>query len=182
MSDDNELPDGEKNEEVKQEQQVSPTAELEAKIAKLQKDLDNARKSEKFAKSTKEELAARVAELEAQGEWKTKYEQAEEKLKNFALDTVLTKAAEAAKAKSIPAVLKLIDRSAIKVEDGVVDTKAVETAIANAKKDYGVLFEEVQLPAAGRAAEGDVTSGFQKEIRAAKSFKEIEEVMAKYNK
>ena len=98
------------------------------------------------------------------------------------MDGALTEAAKAAKAKSVPAVLKLIDRSAIEVKDGVADAKAVEAAVAKAKQDYAVLFEEVQLPPAGRAAEGDVISGYDKEIRSAKSIDEIKSVMKRYNK
>ena len=81
--------DTQEDAKVVEQKAANPTVELEAKIAKLSRDLENARKSEKFAKSTKEELAARVTELEAQGEWKNKYEFAVEQLKNITLDTCL---------------------------------------------------------------------------------------------
>jgi outer membrane murein-binding lipoprotein Lpp len=183
MVDTSEDVSAEAQEEIKEvtQQVASPIGDLEAKIVKLTKDLDNARKGEKFAKSTKEELSARITELEAQGEWKSKYEQAEEKLKNFTLDTVISDAAKAARAKDTKAILKLVDRSTIVYNNGVVDTKSVEAAISATKKEFGLLFEAVELPPGGRAAEGDVTSGYQKEIRAAKSIKDIEAVMAKYN-
>lgn len=191
MSDDktNTGSDGQ-NEEQKQQEQVEnkqvDTTALEANIAKLTKDLENARKGERFAKSTKEDLQKRVDELEASfnanSEYKAKYEQAEEKLKNFALDGALTEAAKAAKAKDVKAVMKLVDRSAIVIKDGVVDTKTIEVAMAQTKKDYEILFDKVELPPSGRAAEGASTNDYQKEIYAAKSFKEIEAVQKKYNK
>lgn len=179
-----EAPEGETQETqaTKQDAESNPTSELEAKIAKLTKDLENARKGERFAKSTKEELAKRVEELEAQGDWKARAEAAELKLKDYVLDSQIEKAALAAKAKDVKAVTKLIDRSVIKFENGSVDTKSVENAIAAAKKEFAILFDEVQVPQAGRAAEGEVTSGYEKEIRAAKSFPEIKAVMRKYNK
>lgn len=166
--------------EVKE--QSNPVTELETTIAKLTKDLENARKGEKYAKATKEELTAKLASFEEQGDYKAKYEEATAKIQNMAMDGALTEAAKSAKAKSIPAVLKLIDRTGIEVKDGVADAKAIETAIAKAKQDYGILFEEVQLPPTGRAAEGNVTSGYDKEIRAAKSTAEIVAVMKRYNK
>ena len=182
-------PEGQ-NEEKKQEQSSDnkpvDTSKLEADIAKLQKDLENARKGERFAKSTKEDLQKQVDDLtekaKAHEDYKTKYEQAEQRLKDFALDGALTEAAKSAKAKDVKAVLKLVDRSAIALKDGVVDTKTVEAAIAQTKKDYEILFDKVETPAAGRASEGANTSDYQKEIYAAKSQEEIAAVMKKYNK
>jgi ATP-dependent exoDNAse (exonuclease V) beta subunit len=181
----NETPDGEEKEELVQEPEselVSKLSQLQADLEKTTKNLEAARKGEKFAKATKEELAKRVEELEAQGEWKTKYEQAEHKLKTLSLDSAIGDAAKAAKAKDVKAVLKLVDRDSIVIKDGVVDTKSVELAIAKAKGEFGVLFEEVQIPQAGRAAEGDVTGGFEKEVRAAKSIADITAIMKRYNK
>ena len=185
--------DGQDEGQAEQEQAVEKqtgtqvdATKLEAEIAKLTKDLENARKGERFAKSTKEDLLKRVDELEAltatHSDYKSKYEQAEEKLKEVVLNGALAEAAKAAKAKDVKAVLKLVDRSAIVMTDGVVDAKSVDAAMAQARKEYEILFEKVALPPAGRAAEGDVTGDYQKEIYAAKSQKEIEAVMRKYNK
>ena len=190
MSDDNtSSPEGQEVTEKQEQAQEAPKVDvsaLEAQVAKLQKDLDNARKSERFAKTTKEDLQKRVEELEAakgeEANWKARYEQAESRLKEQALDAALTEAAKAAKGKDIKAILKLVDRDSIAFKDGVADARAVAEAMNKAKQEFSLLFDKVETPPAGRAAEGSVLSDFQKEIRAAKSHAEIMEVMKRHNK
>jgi hypothetical protein len=150
--------------------------ELEAELEKARNNLQAARRFEKESKLTKAELEAQLAE---QGNYKDLYEQAVAKLTNIALDGALTEAAKAAKAKNLTGVLKLIDRSAIEVKDGVADATAVQAAIAKAKQEVPELFEAVEVPVAGRAAEGAVAGGFDKEVRAAKSWEELKKLAAK---
>lgn len=157
-------------------------SQLQKELETTKANLEKSRKGEKFNQAKRIELENQLKELSTGEDYKAKYEAAEAKLLNMALDVSLTEAAKAAKAKSIPAILKLIDRNSVVVNDGVVDTKTVEAAITKAKQEYGILFEEVQLPPTGRAAEGEVTAGYDKEIRAAKSHAELVAVMKKYNK
>ncbi len=155
---------------------------LEAELAKANDILAKARKGEKYAKQSKQELEQRVAELESQGDWKAKYEQLVQRENTRAIDAALSKALQdAAKPESLNAALKLIERAGIEVKDGQADAKAVEAAVLKAREDFPSLFVEVKTPAPVRAAEAAVTSGYEKEVRAAKSIEEIEAIARKYS-
>lgn len=154
-------------------------AELEAELTKTREILDKARKGEKFAKKTKDELEAQLKE---QGKYKELYEQTEAKLKALTVDSVLAEAARTAKAKNVAAVLKLVDRSKIEMKDGVADAASALKAIEAIRAEVGELFEQVQTPTPARAAETQPIGGYEKEIRTARTIKDIEAVLKKYNK
>lgn len=172
-----------KQEDAKTEVSVSDTekrlADLETELTKTREILEKARKGEKYAKQTKSELEQQLAE---QGKYKELYEQANNQLRNLAMDQVLTEAARNAKAKNIQAVMRLVDRSKIEIKDGAVDSEAVTKAIAQIRTDVSELFEPVEVPTTARAAETQPVGGYDREIRTAKSIKEIQAVMMKYNK
>jgi hypothetical protein len=159
--------------------EVTRIAELEAELDKARNNLQAARRFEKESKLTRAELEA---QLRDQGKFKELYEQAATQLKNIALDGALAEAAKAAKAKDVKAVLKLVDRSSIEVKNGIADAKSVESAVLKAKEEFSILFDHVETPAPKRAAEGAVTSGFEKELDACKSAADIQAVMRKYGK
>lgn len=159
-----------------------------AELAKLEKHLENSRKAEKHAKTELKRLqdaASGSSELEGKyAEAVEKLTAAEAKFRNRLIDEALNKALAEAKVKSLPIAAKLIDRSAIKVENDEVDSKSLDTIIAQLKKDDtdGVLFEPVETPDVKRSSEGPVVGGFEKEVRAARTQKEVEAVMKKYGK
>ena len=163
-----------------------------AELDKLSKNLEQSRKEEKFSKGElkrlKDELE-KASKNDALAELQGKYEAEvaartalETKIRNKLVDTALEAALKEAKAKSISTVMKLINRDDIKLENDEVDAKSVAAVIEKLRKEDSVLFDEVETPSVKRAAEGAVTGGYEKEIRAAKSQKEIEEVMRRYGK
>lgn len=171
--------------ETAQETEVSVSdtekrvAELQAELTKTQEILEKARKGEKYHKQSKSDLEKQVAEL---SKYKDLYEQTQNQIRTQAVDTALTKAAEQAKAKNVAAVLKLIDKNEIAIKDGAADAEAVAKAIEKVKSDVAELFEAQELPTPKRAAEGATLAGYDVEIRNAKSIKEIEAILKKYNK
>lgn len=157
-----------------------------AEMNKLQKNLENSRKGEKFAKTELQKLkeaSSSLAELQAN------YEQAvakstalEAKIRNDLVDAALKSALAESKAKSISTVMKLINRDEIKVENDTVDAESLSALITKLKSEDPILFEAVEAPEPKRSAEGATTGGFQKELSACKSQKEIEAVLRKYGK
>lgn len=185
----------EASDDAKQESQVEAVAEkatdaeskrvaeLEAELTKAREILEKARKGEKYHKQSKQELEQRVQELEAQGDWKAKYEQMVERENGRVLDTALSDALkDAVKPENVKAVLKLIDRSAINVKDGAADAKSIEAAVLKTKEEFPNLFVEVTTPAPKRAAEGAVTSGYVQELAAANTQAELDAVLKRYGK
>jgi len=87
---------------------------------------------------------------------------------------------------SVTSVAKLLDRSKIAVEDGKVDVTSVQSLIQELKTSDPALFTTVNtaaaIPPPKKAGEGDPVGGFEKEIRAATTQKQIEQVMRKYGK
>ena len=173
-------------------QQGKTVEELNAELEKLNKHLEQSRKEEKFSKSElkrlKDELE-KATKNDALNELQAKYEAEVEKtnhlqktIKTKAVKGALEKALTEAKAKSIPTVMKLINLDEVGYENDEVDTKSIEAVIAKLRKEDSVLFDEVETPSVKRAAEGAVAGGFEKEIRSAKTHKEIEEVMRRYGK
>lgn len=174
-----------------QETQVEPTiealkAELEsikAEAARKEAILEKARKGEKYAKRSKEELAEKLAALEEQGNYKELYESLVAQSNTKALEDQLAKAIEASGDVVDPkAFARLIDRQSIKVTEGVVDTKSLETAIAKTKQEFPGQLKVVDIPEPKRSGENTPQSGFEKEMSAAKTFDQIQAVMRKYNK
>lgn len=150
-------------------------ADLQAKLEKTTSNLQASRRFEQENKAKKSELEAQLNELSS---YKERAEQAENKLKTVALNGALQEAAKAAKAKNVPALLKLVDRSGLEVIDGEVDTKAIEVAIQKAREEAPELFEITEMPKTARAAEGAVTSGFEAELAAATKAGSPEQLMA----
>lgn len=161
-------------------------------LDKVMKNLEQSRKEERFNKTERKRLEEEVAKLsknEALTELQAKYEaevnrtntllQAQrQKLVDAALETAL----KDAKAKSISTVLKLINRDEIKVENDVVDAKSIEAQVARLRKEDSVLFDELETPSVKRTTEGAVTGSFEKELQAAKTQKDIEQIMRRHGK
>lgn len=161
-------------------------------LEKLSRNLEQSRKEEKFskteAKRLKDELD-KLAQNDQLAEIQGKYEAEvaartalETKIRTRLVDSALESALKDAKAKSISTVMKLINRDDIQVNGDEVDTASIQAVVDRLRAEDSVLFDEVETPSVKRAAEGAVVGGFEKEIRAAKTQKEIEDIMRRYGK
>lgn len=168
----------------------TPTAEerLAAVEAELVKKEELLNKVRKFEKENKEAAAKALAE---QGKFKELYDaelnkrtELEGKIKAGVVDSAIQEALKDSNAKSISTVMKLIDRNKIVFDGDAVDTKSIQSLIKELKTSDPVLFgdEAKPAPAVKKAGEGDVIGGFEKEIKAATTQKQIESVMRKYGK
>lgn len=192
----NQVPDAEGQKTVEAPQTLEAAlAEIE-KLKGITKEVISERDKQKgklrtFEKQQEEREQALQIE---QGKYKELYEKATSEvtalktgLKNKAVDAALKEVLQKAGARSVDTVAKLIDKSQIVVsdEDWTVDVESINAQIENLKKTDSILFgvgEGANLPPVKRPSDGNVTGGFEQEIRAAKSQKEIEAVMRKFGK
>lgn len=173
------------SEDQQQEAQVTENAaspdriaELEAALTKATENLEKARKGERHHKKQHEELKGLSAEAI---EWKQRYESLSSKVNEGAVNAALAGAISPAEAgDNMDAILALIDRSGITVIDGVVDTKALEAAVADVKKKFPPLFTKVEVPDVKRSGEGSKVGGREAELRAAKTMAEYQAVLKKH--
>lgn len=132
--------------------------------------------------------------LTEQGKFKDLYEAEQAKttalktgLRNKAVDSALKEVLQKAGARSVDTVAKLVDKSKVEVneEDFTVDQNSIQLQIEELKKTDPILFgvgEGTNLPPVKRPSDGNTTSSFETEMRAAKSQAEIQTVMKKYGK
>jgi len=170
------------------EEALSKLAELEEKY---NHNSDPLKKVRKYEKSNKQ--AAEQALLE-QSKYKELYETVNERANrlqqqirtqsvNQTLDGILKE--EGADAPNT--IKKLIDYSKIEVDDdGNIDIKSIDDQIKALKKSDPILFkkEKPTAPPVKRATDGTPTNGYEQELKAAvaaKSQKQVEAVMRKYN-
>lgn len=166
-------------------------ARLEADAAKNSELLTKLRRFEKENKTAAEKAQQRAEELERKvQEEEGKRTELETKIRNRIVDAALEKALVDAKATSPTTALKLLDKAAIKVDGEEVDAKSVQEMIEALQKSDPVLFSTdvkttetpMQHPPVRKATEGDVVAGYERDMRAAKSQKDIEAVLRKYGK
>ena len=160
------------------EQLKAAIQKQEALIEKLRQHEQRSLEAEKAAKKEKQTEVERVTEL---------YEQ---KLNAMALDAALEGELGKANARNIELAKKVIDTNSITVVDGRVDRMTVREAIEALKASDNYLFGDgatstvVEKPKAakpGRPAEGATEDVIKKEINAAKTQKELNAILAKYN-
>lgn len=124
--------------------------------------------------------------------------QVQAKYREDKLNAALTTALEAAGAKSIPTVLKILDKSSIQFdENGELITDSVVAAIQEVQKSDSILFGEITDPKsspsgqtppgknfsdldAKRAGQGDTKTAYMTELAAAKTKEEYMAVAIKY--
>lgn len=140
------------------------------------------------------ELQSKLAEIEKELETKSnELTSIKEGQKQKALESALSTALEAAGAKSISTVMKLIDKAKIQFnEEGNVSSDTIEAAVKEVMSSDPILFGDIDPkkaqnngqefldPGVKRAGEGGTEGAYQKEIKAAKNQKEIMAVMKKY--
>lgn len=157
---------------------VAKIEKQDALIEKLRQHEQQSLEAEKAAKKEKQTEVERVTEL---------YEQ---KLNSMALDAALEGELGKANARNIELAKKVIDTNSITVVDGRVDRMTVREAIEALKASDNYLFGDgatstvVEKPKAakpGRPAEGATEDVIKKEINAAKTQKELNAILAKYN-
>jgi hypothetical protein len=170
--------------------------QLEATKAELSKNQELLSKVRRFEKENKE--AGEKAKLE-QGKFKEMYEETqsklptvEAKLKDNALNGILTQQLTEAGAKSISTVMKLVDKSKVVFNDQMeVDPSSVKIIVDELKKSDPILFgepdkvEETKVQEkidVKRATDSSVLGGYEKEIKLAKTHNDIMAVMKKYGK
>lgn len=167
-----------------QEQLSAVQTELSAKEELLSK-------VRKFEKENKEAALAAEKKLAESGEFKQLYEAEaskaaswQEKYTKVLVENVVAEHLKEAGAVSVTSVAKLLDRSKIVIENDKVDTSSVQSLIQELKTSDPALFTQVTkpVPPPKKAGEGDPVGGFEKEIRAATTQKQIEIVMRKYGK
>jgi hypothetical protein len=157
---------------------VEKIEKQEALINKLREHEQKSLEAEKAAKKEKQTEVERVTELY------------EAKLNSMALDAALEGELGKANARNIELAKKVIDTNSITVVDGRVDRMTVKEAIEALKASDNYLFgdgatsEVVEKPKAakpGRPAEGATEDIIKKEINAAKTQKELNAILRKYN-
>lgn len=119
--------------------------------------------------------------------------------KNRFIDTTLTTALESAGARSIPTAIKLIDKSSLEWDGDNLKTDSVIGKIEELRKSDPILFGDTDpkssennhmdpgnlssnIPPVKTAGKGNVDGAFEKEIKACKNPKEIQQVLIKYGK
>lgn len=175
--------DTKKTEDQTTKKETDPAAEvssLQEQLSKLQKDL--------------EKLTKKNSELEESRD------KAKENLRTFKMDQALTGSLAEAGVVSSATALKLIDKSLIKFDDnGAIVSATVAAAVEALKTSDPILFKSVEQsttetsvvststekknPPVKRAGEGnDEVTSYQRELRAAKTTKELNAVLKKYGK
>lgn len=202
MSTDNKLETESTTQTVESENKGEVTvAELLEKNKALEAQL-------KDAIFTRDKAKLKSRELEETAVYKTKYEELfaqfetvnnelagiKEATKTEKLNSALTTALEAAGAKAINTVLKLIDKGQIQFgEDGQVVEESVANAVKAVMDSDPILFGEIDPkkaqsgldgldPGVKRAANKSVDNAFEIEIKTAKNLKEYEAICQKYNR
>ena len=189
VSDDTNQSQAEQTTEVNVADVEARIVELQAQIAKQSEIVEKARKGEKYQKTKADSEVKRIqAQYDAV---KARADALEEQIRTTAANASLREVLKDNGAKAVDTALKLIDRSALVYgEDGNVDAKSVEAAVKGLMESDSFLFAETQSeqaqasksPSAIRATETDKISGFQAEVKAATSAKDLEAVLRKYGK
>lgn len=165
--------------------------QLKAVQAELSTKEELLHKVRKFEKENKEAAALAQQQLAEQGKFKELYEAEASKSAEWQkryTDTVVGSALnaelQAAGVISVATAAKLIDKSKVEIGDDGVNTASIKSLIAELKASDPALFvsETKPVPPAVKAGEGDPVGGFEKEIRAATTQKQIEAIMRKYGK
>lgn len=201
MSTDNQLETESTTQTVDAENKSEVTVDLAEKVKSLENQL-------KEAITTRDKAKQKSRELEEAATYKTKFEELnaqfevvnneltgiKESTKTEKISSALQTALEAAGAKSINTVLKLIDKSQVQFdEQGQVVEESVVNVVKAVMDSDPILFGEADPkkaqsglgfldPGVKLAANKAVDDAFTTEIRQTKTIKEYEAVCKKYNR
>ncbi len=172
---------------------VSTRDKAKAKVRDLEVTLSSKAEIEKELEAAKVEREKLFTQFEStQAELNT----IKQNIRVKAIDSALTAALEAAGARSVNTVMKLIDKSSIEVdESGQIQTEKVVGLIqdlinsdpilfneASEKKDVVVNGNSISNPSVRRASNTPAQDAFTVEIKSAKSQREVDAILTKYNK
>lgn len=153
---------------------------------KHQKELiKNLRKYEKSYKEEQERI------LKEQDKYKELYEgsinqvnELKQSLTNLKLDSVLTNVIKDSGAKNVNIIQRLIDKSNVITEDGEIDIKSIQKQINSLQKEDPSLFglNEKDTPEIKKTSSADPVSSMEIEIKKAKTTKELEDILKRYNR
>lgn len=158
--------------------------------AEKAKDAELLKKLRKFEKENKERAEQEMVE---KGKYKELYEKVISERQTEKLNGAIEKALKESGVKALDTALALIDKSQIQVEDGEINEKSLAALVRETKKKHAILFEQESeakaetkaapvAPSVKRATEGSPVGGYEAEMRNARTQKEINAVLAKYQK
>lgn len=201
MSTDNQLEAESTTQTVDAENKSEVTVDLAEKVKSLENQLKEAITTRDKAKQKSRELEEAAAYKAKFEELNTKFEAVNNELtgikestKTEKISSALQTALEAAGAKSINTVLKLIDKSQVQFdEQGQVVEESVVNVVKAVMDSDPILFGEADPkkaqsglgfldPGVKLAANKAVDDAFTTEIRQTKTIKEYEAVCKKYNR
>lgn len=188
--------------EVTLDDKAKELESLKAEVLKLVSERDNfksrLREAESVAQSAKQIQADLDSALAEKARIANEFNGFKETITQKEIDQHLTTALEAAGAKSISTVKKLLDKSMIQLEDGQIKQDTVAAAINALKESDPVLFgdpagdskkelpggsteklpaPQIKVPAAGV----NTHSAYETEMKTAKTQADVEKIMRKYN-
>lgn len=162
---------------------VSTRDKAKEKLRKLEQDLGSAAEVQKKF----DELFAEKNKLHEQFEnTVNEFNTFKGSIQAEKVNAVLQSALEAAGAKSVGTVLKLLDKSKIELDEtGNVKSESIEALIKEVAESDPILFSTEHTfidPGVKRAGESSTEGAFDKELKVCKSQIEIENVLRKYGK
>ena len=177
----------------------SQLIELQKQIDKQSQLIDKLRSMEKHNQQLAKESGAKNLEDALKNltngynkdieDWKSKYEdinskytQLNDTVRNDKINNALIDALKQNNVKSIDTALKIIDKSLIELVDNNVDTKVIEKIVSDLKISDAILFDTPQIPSVKDAGNNINTNSYEQELKTAKSQKDIEKILRKYNK
>ena len=147
-------------------------AQLTEELEKTKKNLENSRKSEKYAK-TKVELTAEEVRTQLTNEFKTQIDELTNKLSVYQekeTSQVIKAALDKELAIDSDALIKLVDKN------------DVEKSITELKTKHPALFKQPVIPTVDKSTEGMSVSGIQQELEQARrnGVRDFTAIYAKY--
>lgn len=167
--------------ETQFQEAVSTRDKAKEKLRKLEQDYGSV---SEVQKKYDELFAEKSTLIEQLTSIQTEFDSFKGNIQAEKVSTTLQTAIEAAGAKSVSTVLKLIDKSKVELdEQGNIKTESVDKLIKDLTESDPILFGETFIdPGVKRAGESSAEGIFDKEIKACKTQKEIEDVLRKYGK
>lgn len=167
--------------ETQFQEAVSTRDKAKEKLRKLEQDYGNVAEVQK---KYDELFAEKSTLIEQLNTVKSEFDSFKGNIQAEKISTTLQTAIEAAGAKSVSTVLKLIDKSKVELdEQGNIKSESVDKLVKELAESDPILFGETFIdPGVKRAGESSAESIFDKEIKACKTQKDIENVLRKYGK
>lgn len=161
-------------------------ATLQAQVEKQAQLIEKLRLHEQT--SLEREKAEKQKREGVEGEIDTLKQEFQSRFDNQAIDAALERELLVAKARNVDVTKRLLDRNGFSVVNGKVDVKQIRDAISALKQTEDYLFastnsEPVTKPTStpARAGEGPAEDIVKREMRSAKSVRELQEIIKKHS-